>query len=70
MNGTNPAAELDRIKEVCRLLRELGATTVHPGVASALRHSLYYAHLAGGYLGDDLLSPEVDAFLESLEDET
>lgn len=59
MNG-DVASELARIEAICETLREMIDATRQPGVALALRHALNYVHLAGSYVGDDFLSPEVD----------
>jgi len=61
------AGELARIEAVCGTLRQMIDTTRQPGVAVALRHALNYAHLAGSYVGDELLSPEVDLAVEPSE---
>lgn len=60
--------DLKRIEQLQAMLRKLIATTREPAVVMALRHALDHVHMAGTYLGDDLLSPEVDDALSGTSD--
>ena len=53
--------QLERIEVLVQMVRDLLAETDEPGVALSLRQALYYLHASGTYLGNDLLSPEIDA---------
>ncbi len=55
---------LVKVEHLVQAVRALMAETAEPGVAVALRHALYYLHVSGSHLGDEKLSPEVDADLE------
>lgn len=61
MSRTAVHPDLPCIAQLCQTLRGMIATTKEPGVAVALRHALDHVYMAGTYLGDDLLSPEVEA---------
>ena len=52
--------QLDQLRDVTRVLEVLRNETNSPAVAMALRHAVYYCHLASGFLGDDGLGPEID----------
>lgn len=58
-----PEKELDQLADARNTLRTLRAQTGSPAVAMALRHAIYYCHLAGGFLGEEGLEPEIDSDL-------
>lgn len=59
--------ELEKIHAAQRTLEELRSETDSPAIAMALRHAVYYCHLAGGFLGDDGLGPEIDSDAATLD---
>lgn len=56
-----PENDLKQLADARDILRALRARTDSPAVAMALRHALYYCHLAGAFLGEEGLEPEVDS---------
>lgn len=61
MSASYHHPQLARIEALVQQVRDLIEETREPGVVLSLRQALYYLHVSGTYLGDDLLSPEVDA---------
>lgn len=61
-----PENDLKKLADARNTLRMLRAQTDSPAVAMALRHALYYCHLAGAFLGEEGLEPEVDGDLAKL----
>lgn len=57
------SSPLERLRAAGAALASLRIETDSPAVAMALRHAIYYCHLAGGFLGDERLGPEVDGDL-------
>lgn len=58
--------DLEQIAAARSILSALRAGTDSPAVAMALRHAIYYCYLAGSFLGEEGLAPEVDADLAKL----
>lgn len=58
-----PEKELEQLADTRNSLRALRAQTDSPAVAMALRHAIYYCHLAGAFLGEEGLEPELDSDL-------
>ncbi len=61
-----PESDLKQLADARNILRALRAQTDSPAVAMALRHAIYYCHLAGAFLGEEGLEPEVDSDLAKL----
>ncbi len=61
-----PENDLKQLADARNILRALRAQTNSPAVAMALRHAIYYCHLAGTFLGEEGLEPEVDSDLAEL----
>ena len=61
-----PENVLYQLADARNVLRVLRAQTDSPAVAMALRHAIYYCHLAGAFLGEEGLEPEVDSDLAKL----
>lgn len=61
-----PEIDLKHLADARNTLRALRAQTDSPAVAMALRHAIYYCHLAGAFLGEEGLEPEVDSDLAKL----
>ena len=61
-----PENDLKQLADARNVLRVLRAQTDSPAVAMALRHAIYYCHLAGAFLGEEGLEPEVDSDLAKL----
>lgn len=61
-----PENDLKQLADARNILRVLRAQTDSPAVAMALRHAIYYCHLAGAFLGEEGLEPEVDSDLAKL----
>lgn len=57
--------EMSQLSEVKSRLEEIMHATPSPAVAMSLQQAIYYCHLAGDFLGDDGLSPELDAIYKS-----
>jgi hypothetical protein len=53
--------EISEIVEVKSRLEEIMRETSSPAVVMSLQQAIYYCHLAKDFLGDDGLSPELDA---------
>jgi hypothetical protein len=61
-----PENDLKQLADARNILRALRAQTDSPAVAMALRHAIYYCHLAGAFLGEEGLEPGVDSDLAKL----
>ncbi len=61
-----PEIDLKHLADARNTLRALRARTDSPAVAMALRHAIYYCHLAGAFLGEEGLEPEVDSDLAKM----
>lgn len=61
-----PENDLKQLADARNILRALRAQTDSPAVAMALRQAIYYCHLAGAFLGEEGLEPEVDSDLAKL----
>jgi hypothetical protein len=55
---------LERLRIISKDIAEMQGESVGPAVDTALRHGLYYLHLAQQFLGDTELSPEIPVDLE------
>lgn len=64
--AVEPENDLNQLAEARNVLRALRARTDSPAVAMALRHAIYYCHLAGAFLGEEGLEPEVDSDLANV----
>jgi hypothetical protein len=61
---TDSSQHLERLRGISRDIEMMQDESLGPAVETALRHSLYYLHLAQQFLGDTNLSPEIPVDLE------
>lgn len=56
---TDSSPYLERLRGISRDIESMQDEGLGPAVDTALRHGLYYLHLAQQFLGDTDLSPEI-----------
>lgn len=56
--------QLERLRAIATDIQGMQDEGLGPAVDTALRHGLYYLHLAQQFLGDNELSPDIPVDLE------